>query len=305
MTGNKMPDRGQQTEASREKPFNNKMNILKALGILMAVGVHAGIRFLPWFPPDSFNMPLFFFISGYFFHDKDFISFMKSKVKHLVIPLLSWNLIFGILCTVLLSYGLVHFGHPLSLKTLFIDSFTYGQAFEFNAPTWFVGTLVEVQIVYWLLHRFFKRNHVILLLLTLLFYLAAWTMADNQVHEFYGYGVLALEKVLFVLIFYEMGAVYHLFLEKKDLFSMNRIACLILFNGFLLGFVNPNLNTIVALMKVPHQMFLPLLTALSGIYFYLQIAELLKDKVKGNLCWAISESIRFPLWLFICFSSGA
>ncbi len=258
------------------------MNILKALGILLVVGVHSGIKFLPWFHPDSFNMPLFFFISGYFFHDATFFTFVKSKLKHLVIPLLSWNLFFGILCTTLLSLGIIHFGHTLSFKTLFIHPFSYGQPFVFNLATWFVGTLVEVQIVYWLLHRLCRRNHIALLVVTLLCYLAAWTMADNGWHKLYGNRMLALEKVLFVLIFYELGLIYHLFIEKRDSFSINRIAFVVLFNGILLGFVNPNINTVIAWMKVPHQILLPLVAAMSGIYLYLQIAELLKDKVKRN-----------------------
>lgn len=46
---------------------NQKFNILSALGIILVVGGHSGVGFLPWFPPYSFHMPLFIFISGYFF----------------------------------------------------------------------------------------------------------------------------------------------------------------------------------------------------------------------------------------------
>ena len=262
--------------------FDNKFNILKALGIMTVVGGHCGINFLPWFPVYSFHMPLFIFISGYFFHDKDFLSFLKSKGKHLVVPLLLWNLFFGLLCAVLHHYGLISFGSALSLKTLFVDPFTHGHQFAFNCPTWFVGTLIEVQFSYWILHRVCRKNHIALTILTFLLYLAAWTMGDNHWHRIYGNGMLAVEKVLFCLIFYECGVVYRLYIEKKDFFSVNRIAGLILFNGFLLGFVSRRITMGIAWMNMPHQILLPLVTALSGIYFYMQVADLLKDKVPRN-----------------------
>ena len=271
------------------------MNILKALGMIAVVGGHCGINFLPWFPVYSFHMPLFIFISGYFFRDSDFISFAKSKIKHLVIPLLSWNLVFGFVCTILLSYGLIHFGEPLSLKSLFVKPFSHGHQYVFNLATWFVGTLVELQFVYWALHRLCRRNHIALLLVTLICYLAAWTMADNHWRVVYGSVFLPIEKVLFMLIFYELGAVYKLYLEKLDSFSIDRIVGLVIFNGLLLGFVNRSITTGISWMKVPHQILLPLVTAMSGIYLYMQVSELLKDKVKRDSLLGFIGEHTFPI----------
>ena len=189
---------------SVEKLFNNKMNILKALGMIAVVGGHCGINFLPWFPGGTFRMPLFMFISGYFFHDSTLLSFMKSKVKHLIIPLLTWNLAFGIICTILLSCDLIHFGQSLSWKTVFIDPFIHGHQFVFNLATWFVGTLVELQLLYWILYRLCRRNHFALLVVSLVCYTVAWFMADNQWQKIYSGYFLPVEKVLFMLIFYEL-----------------------------------------------------------------------------------------------------
>ena len=258
------------------------MNLVKALGMIAVVGGHCGVGFLPWFPPYSYHMPLFIFISGYFFHDNTFLSFVKSKVKHLVIPFLSWNLIFGLLCTFLLSYGYIAFAKTISLKALFVEPFLHGHQFVFNLATWFVGTLVEIQILYWGLYKLCRGKQIILTLITLGFYLISWTMADNQWHKQYGNTMLALEKVLFCLIFYQLGYVYHHFLEKIDSFSVNRIIGLIIFNGILLGFVNRNITTTIAWMRVPHQILLSLVVALSGIYLCLQVCDLLKDRVKRN-----------------------
>ncbi len=279
--GNRESGIGNRESGIGEK-FNNKFNILKAFGMMAVVGGHCGINFLPWFPVFSFHMPLFMFISGYFFRDKDFISFAKSKGKHLVVPLLAWNVFFGWLCALFHHYEIISFGSALSLKTLFIDPFTHGHQFAFNCPTWFVGTLIEVQFLYWGLHRLCRKNHIALLILTLFFHLAAWMMANNYWQKIYGDGMLAVEKVLFCLIFYEIGAVYRLYLEKKDLFSVNRIAGLILFNGFLLGFMSKQITMVISWMNMPPRIWLPLAAALSGIYLYMQVSDLLKDKVPRN-----------------------
>lgn len=48
------------------KSINQKFNILKAIGIIAVVGLHTGFIFIDWLG-NSFHLPLFFFISGYFF----------------------------------------------------------------------------------------------------------------------------------------------------------------------------------------------------------------------------------------------
>ena len=282
------------------------MNILKALGIMAVVGQHCGVRVLAWFPATSFAIPMFFFISGYFFHDAKFLAFLKSKWTHLARPLLLWNLAFGLLCTVLLHYGFIRFGKPLSLETFFVQPFTNGSQFQFNLANWFVGTLVEVQLVYWTLYRVCKKNHIALLLVSLAFYWVAWGMAMMNLHKTYGEFMLATEKVMYFLIYFELGFLYRLYIEKKDSFSVNRVVGLAVLNGFFLAFVNKNIaQANVMGMGVIQPVWLPLAVALSGIYLYLQVAELLKDKVKrdsllgfiGEHTFSIMALHMFFFWL--------
>ncbi len=297
--------RAESREQRAEKPFNNKMNILKALGIMAVVGGHCGVGFLSWFPVYSFHMPLFIFISGYFFHDQPFLSFLKSKGKHLVWPLLFWNFVFGILCAVLLHYGWIRFGQPLSFETLLIAPFTHGHQFEFNIATWFVGTLVEVQLLYWCLYRLCRKNPILLLAVSLACYVASYIMADLRWYPTYGQFMLAAEKTLFCLIFYELGLLYREYGEKKDSFSVNRIAGLVILNGILLGFTGKHITSTIVWMKLAHPIWLPLVAALSGIYLYMQAAELLKDKVKrdsllgfiGEHTFSIMTLHLFFFWL--------
>ena len=249
---------------------------------MAVVGGHCGINFLSWFPVASFHMPLFMFISGYFFHDQNFASLLKSKAKHLLCPLLLWNLAFGILCAVLLHYGWIRFGAPLSLETLLLKPFMRGNHFVFTSPLWFVATLLEVQLLCWGLYRLCKKNLFVLAGMAFLCYAASLTMADHHWHQTYGEWMLAVERALFLFLFYVLGSLYRHYGEAKDSFSVNRVALLIILNGIILGFVSHNIIVNVFAMRMPHPMWLPLATSLIGIYLYMQAAEILKDKVKRN-----------------------
>ena len=67
-----------------DKEFSNKVNVLKALAILLVVSGHLEFSLFGMFTPYSFQLALFFFISGYLFKDKylnDVFTFIKRRVK--------------------------------------------------------------------------------------------------------------------------------------------------------------------------------------------------------------------------------
>ena len=73
------------------KQKNIKFLILQTIGIILVVlGHKGGINlFTDWFPIYSFHMPLFIFISGYFYKtnsESNLIAFIKNKSKRLLIP---------------------------------------------------------------------------------------------------------------------------------------------------------------------------------------------------------------------------
>lgn len=142
--------------------MNQKMNVLKALGIITVVAGHSGTDFFRFFPVYSFHMPLFIFISGYFFYDTNVLSYVKKKAKSLLLPHLVWNFAYGVLVTLLLSYGLIKFGTTLSLKTVLWDPFIGGWQFHFNGPAWFIGTLFFVQILYLILKQLLGNKQIII-----------------------------------------------------------------------------------------------------------------------------------------------
>ena len=80
-----------------DKEFSNKVNILKALAILLVVSGHLEFSLFGMFSPYSFQLALFFFISGYLFKDKyldDVVTFIKRRIKSLLVPYYLYNTIY-------------------------------------------------------------------------------------------------------------------------------------------------------------------------------------------------------------------
>ena len=135
------------------KKTNSQFMILSAIGILFVVDAHAwsplGIM-AGVMPYNSFFMPMFIFISGYFFREKKLDNtgqYILKKAKTLLIPYFVWTLFYGILVNVLKSMGIIYYGEKLSLKTLFVEPWQNGKMFQINEPSWFVPVLfMETQV---------------------------------------------------------------------------------------------------------------------------------------------------------------
>lgn len=76
---------------------NTKMNLIKTYFIIAVICSHTGgggVSFPMgnWVSPFFFFMPMFVFVSGYFYNSasdsKDYFSFLKDKAKTLVCPIL-------------------------------------------------------------------------------------------------------------------------------------------------------------------------------------------------------------------------
>ena len=64
--------------------FNNKINLLKALAIMIMVAGHLEFSLIPMFPPYSFQVLLFFFIAGMLYNGNySFFLFVKKRIKSL------------------------------------------------------------------------------------------------------------------------------------------------------------------------------------------------------------------------------
>ena len=115
-----------------------------------------------------FRMPLYYFLSGIFFKDySGFIDFSIRKINKLIVPYLFFFLagyIAGMIGYFLHFYekGIVE--EPFRWNMIF-DVFTKlgrGENIGYNAPIWFLISLFEVNIMFYLLKILIKNNAALL-----------------------------------------------------------------------------------------------------------------------------------------------
>lgn len=293
--------------------MNQKFNLLSAFGMILVVGGHANINFLNWFPSyTDFHMQMFIFISGYFFKDRAWSDFVSRKITRLIIPFLYWNLLYGILVTILQYYNIINFSKEIaefSIKNIFYEPFIGDHLFAFNAPSWFVGTLFFVQMFYYITNKICRSNILGISIISMTFYSIALYLVFHE-YITYPYNIfLPLSRALYLVIFYHFGYIYRKYLESKDTFSFNKLVFAAITNGILLGFVNNIGSSVRSMTFSNHNFILPIILACTGIYFYLQIAELLKDKIEdtsiisyiGRHTFAIMTHHLSFFWIFNSF----
>lgn len=280
--------------AERRTKSNKKFMLLSAIGIFMVVDHHTWITFNlfgDFIPYNSFFMPMFVFISGYFNKvdsSTNLWAYFRKKIRTLLVPYA------GISLCVFLLQQLVNWlklGEVPSVPSWYLSYalervVTVGSFAPIVEPMWFVIALFATLIVYALLRKFLGRiwNRYVMLgifccLHVLVVYLAKTIQLDSMAY------LLVPLKVLFFLPFIELGVIYRDHLENKHegmsggwkiallfallLLNMARTMYLpasydVAFDalGELSGFTSPFIIT-------------PLVSSLIGILFWLTLVDLL------------------------------
>lgn len=278
---------------------NKQFMILSAIGIVMVVDAHSWSvlnLMTSIFPYNSFFMPMFIFISGYFFcynKQKGFWDFCSRKISKLLKPYFVWTLIYGLLVTFLKKYTPIHYGKELDVYTFFIGPWVSGELFDINNPSWFVPTLFLVSLAYFLIRKVFDRLWNQLFFLGLFIFIGAGSvlLASKGYNQFDI--CMPLLKVSFLLQFYQLGVWY----RERGEAVLNRIS-----REWVLAFVIlVNITCIFVYRDIrysPMRMsgggsancFLPLITSVSGIIFWLSVSEVLVPILgESKVCNYISD----------------
>lgn len=161
---------GEDTRPSGSGKINYEFKILYAIGILLVISGHFGSRILSMkslFPYDTFHMPLFVFVSGYFFKPtvaRDTTSlwqYIKRKIRRLIIPYYLWNAFYVVLGTLLNQYTILEI--PIATKNLrsfFLEPILVGHGAEYNVAAWFLVALFLVEILYAVLQYCSRRLRI-------------------------------------------------------------------------------------------------------------------------------------------------
>lgn len=269
---------------------NETFVILSAFGILLVMLGHLDFPILTMgglFPYYSFHVMLFSFISGYFYKKEDeahIPSYLKRKCLHLLLPYCIWNILYGILATVLHGFGM-GIGEDISLYNLTIAPFLSGHQFMYQAASWFVPALFLVELCNIIGRKVLSliriHNEYIIMALYLFVGLAAIFLAKRgSVYDYYKLPA----RIMLLAPCFQFGHLYKEKLEQKDTLPGSIYFVIILLLQFAINIAAEGQLAFSAVWVTgfAHSIFLPYLTTLTGIAFWLRIARELTPYLRNN-----------------------
>ena len=275
--------------------YNMSFSILSGLAIIMVVAGHLGYNILTvgdLFPYYSFHVPLFMFISGYFYKDTEEeqpIFYVKKKVKRLLVPYFIWNLFYGVIAWLMRACGFA-MGEAISLRTLVLAPFMHGYQFIYNYAAWFVPVLFLIEMAN-LLMRLIVRRGLKGLLRGIdpewLFFAGSLMAGMAVVHLAIGGHVWgdykAPGRILFLYPCFQMGQFYKKKLEKHDTLGNLPYFTLVLAVQVILQVCCNGLAfSSVWCTGFANGPVIPYVTIVSGIAFWLRIARIITPVIESN-----------------------
>ena len=278
---------------------NKKFMILSAIGIFMVVDSHTFTCFNilgNFMPYNSFFMPMFVFISGYFnkvdSSTKLWLYFIK-KVRSLLVPYTGISLaVFGIQQLInWIKLGDEMTPVPQGYFAYVLDRVvTVGSFGAIAEATWFVISLFVTLMVYAILKKLLHgiwNSYVMLALFTAAHIFVVY-LAKNTDPQYLTYLLVPL-KCLFLMPFLEMGVIYRDHIEKKHeslpagfkiglmfaLLVVNAVRTLYLPNAYDLAF--DRINDLSGFYS-PYYVT-PLISSIVGILFWLTFVDLIAKPV--------------------------
>ena len=273
-----------------DKIFSDKINILKALAITLVVSGHLEFRMFDMFPPYSFQLALFFFISGMLFKDKyldKVAEFIRRRIKSLLVLYFLYSAFYAVVTIVLAKLTGKFWGMELSFKNFFITPFLNGHQFDLSCPMWFVTQLFMTMITFLFLQRQFRNLN---------------EKARAVIYTVMGFSAIPLSKIfpltplflvvirtMFSLFFVYLGHVYTTKIHGKyDIFTPKILGAVICLQAVLWHFnrdFDPvhgiGLSYVLVWARFDSQIIVPVLTSITGIWFSLFFINVTYDYLKN------------------------
>ena len=273
-----------------DKIFSDKINILKALAITLVVSGHLEFRMFDMFPPYSFQLALFFFISGMLFKDKyldKVAEFIRRRIKSLLVLYFLYSAFYAVVTIVLAKLTGKFWGMELSFKNFFITPFLNGHQFDLSCPMWFVTQLFMTMITFLFLQRQFRNLN---------------EKTRAVIYTVMGFSAIPLSKmfpltplflvvirIMFSLFFVYLGHVYTTKIHGKyDIFTPKILGAVICLQAVLWHFnrdFDPvhgiGLSYVLVWARFDSQIIVPVLTSITGIWFSLFFINVTYDYLKN------------------------
>ena len=295
---------------------NKKFMILSAIGIIMVVDSHTWGTFnifANFLPFNSFFMPMFVFISGYFNrvdNRTNLLKYMARKFKTLLLPYLVVSVLAIIIEWLILCFKTESM-QPFLLQyraLSLLNTFTSGEITTIALPMWFAPMLFAVQVVYAVLKKLlFKiwNSKIALIPFTAFNIFVVWYAKSHEIND----KLLLPLKVLFFLVFLELGIVYREGLEEKIqkanhlllltiLLIINMIRIMIMPAEYDIAF--DSLATLTGFTS-PYAVT-PLISGVVGILFWTEVVDLIgKPFYNSRIVNAISENTFYIMSFHVIF----
>ncbi len=273
------------------KTFSDKINLLKALAILIVVSGHLEFSLIPMFPPYSFQVILFFFIAGILFNPKyNFVEYFKRRFKSLLNPYILYAVFYLGLTVAITPIVGKFWGLPITLKNELLMPFLTGHQLDLISPLWFVPCLFITLIIY-KIFAYIKCPKYARLCIYLILSLAAIYFQKYAQNINY----LWIFRTMFALFFVELGYFYRNNIENKINIFTPQILSVILCLQSILWLTNKDFTAqdgiglhFLLVWGQYNNLFIPILTSITGIYITLFIVEILYEKVKN---WSLLQKI--------------
>lgn len=296
--------------------FSEKINLLKAFAIMLVVSGHLEFSMLGMFPPYSFQLALFFFISGMLFKEKylsDACTFIKRRVKSLLFPYFLYEIFYVIVTCVIFHFTGKWWGEQLTLKNLTLTPFLNGHQMDLSCPLWFVPQLFITMIAFlFFLKGLFKitnNKFAHLAVFSIFGFLSIPVIKNIEMTSIN----LLIFRTVFSMFFVYLGYFYmHHIKDKFDIFTIKWLGAIIIFQSILWMFnrdYDPShgigLSYVLVWARFDEQIIVPVLTSLTGIWASLFTVKViypyLKDvqflKIMGETTYHIMANHLLVMYL--------
>lgn len=278
---------------------NDAYDIVKGIAIILMVIGHSGCPHYLKNYIYLFHMPIFYFVSGYFFNEKYLINkleFIKRKLNQLYRPFVVFGLFFLFISPLLYKTNIIDYTYSVQeilKKTVSIIIFKDVE--KLVIPFWFLRSLFTVSILFlfirFVTNKLQKWKDALTILIVLFLFIVGNILAIKGIKL-----PSQFQREFIVLFFYALG-----FYFKKSGFSINCNKLLFSFLFILLSILA--IYTRVDLVESYfNNFFLFFLASISGIYFLLIFSKyLLSTKLSSVFIYCGKHTISILALHFISF----
>ena len=173
----------------------------------------------------------------------------------------------------------------ITLKTIFLSPFIDGQQFVLNAPAWFIPTLYTVEIFYFFIRKISQKtwyNIMIIILFAIINIESIKISGSVAINPIF----LPFLKIMFFMFFYILGFYYKIYYEKIDekINPILTVTLLFIINSIIIKYnSNIHFSSLYSMASFKNVNYvIPMITGITGIYFWIKISQLLQESLKDN-----------------------